>query len=587
MSEYDEDSIVLRDRVYIPTHTIDADRAEKKYIHYMYDNKACRRCDNRSEKHNYICDECPSFKGRVNTSKRVIKNGVEYLGLPIGDRSIMERKVGFDFDEYDIIDKRVDRKFRTNVKMKNFALRDYQKEALLEWWDFKHGLIVAPPRSGKTPSMLFLSVKLGLRTIVLAHQHDFLTQFVEHIEEFTNLPSLERKYKRKLFGFPKTKADFNNFEICVCTYQQFTSSTSGADRFRVASRNYGTLMIDEAHKANADKFAGVVNSWPSKIKAGVTATDKRKDGREILVREIIGPVVTRVEIPQLKAKVTIHPLDFVKPRSAYRGPAGWTYAMKFLSNHEKRNEFMFEMLLKDLAKGHSIVIPVYFRDHVDYLVKRINDLAGEGTAEAFVGGSGKKNKEQREMIIDRARKRKTKVVVGIRSLLQLGLNVPAWSAIYYFMPMSNEPNWKQESSRVLTPDDSGKKPTPIIRMFVDLHMSVALGCWANTYRQTLSFRHMPSSKNRELAAELLDLQGSGRGSVSYDSDPYGGGKAEKTLRNPNKRVGDDPYAEGTKKNKTLKHGLSPRERRLAEQKKPHKSLKDRANKNTPKGRFNR
>ncbi len=586
----EQEQIILRDKVYIPAHTIDVDRVRHKYTHYMYSQKECRRCDNREDRHNATCDECPAFKGRVATCNSVIKNGIEYMGLPIGDRTVMERKIGFDFDDYEIVDKRVSRKFRTDVRMKNFKLRDYQEGALREWWAEKHGMIVAPPRSGKTPTMLYLSVKLGLRTIVLAHQHDFLQQFIEHIEEFTNLPKLEKQYGRKLYGFPRSKADFNNFEICVCTYQQFTHEHSGMARFKIASKNYGTLLVDEAHKANANKFAGLVSMWPSRIKAGVTATDKRKDGREILAREIIGPVVTRVDIPQLQAKVSLHPLAFVKPKSLYRGPAGWTYAMQFLSKHEERNDEILRWIARDLKKGHSIVIPVYFRAHVDLLVGRINEAFGREIAEAFVGGGTKKNKEAREGILDRARNRRTRVVVGIRSLLQLGLNVPAWSALYYAMPMSNEPNWKQESSRILTPDDSGKKKPPVIRMFVDHNMGVALGCWVNTYKQTLAFKHLTMKKSRPIAMELFEMHGSGKELLEHD-DPYASdapsnnrnGTGVKTKR---KGTDGDPYAEGTKGVSTLKHGQTPREKRLAAQKN-HKTLKDRANPNTPKGLFNR
>lgn len=237
--------------------------------------------------------------------------------------------------------------------------------------------------------------------------------------------------------------------------------------------------------------------------------------RHILMAEIIGPVMTRVEIDQLQAKVMVHVCDYVKTRSKFQGPAGFVYACKFLSNHEKRTEEILEFVLKDIAKGHSIVIPVYYKDHVHHLVKRINDLAGGNTAEAFVGGGGKKNKELREAIIERARSGKTKVVVGIRSILQLGHNVPRWSALYNIMPMSNEPNWKQESSRVLTPLDG--KRQPIIRLFVDPNVGLSLGCFVNTYKQSLKFKHVPTEGARKKAGEMFELHGAGRRSLEEDS----------------------------------------------------------------------
>lgn len=263
------------------------------------------------------------------------------------------------------------------------------------------------------------------------------------------------------------------------------------------------VLVHNCHRANSTEFSKIVSRWPSKIKIGVTATDKRKDGRHFLIKELIGPVAARVEIPQLRAKIYVHNMDFVKSASAYRGPAGFVYATRFLSKHERRNEAILDFVMRDLKKGHCIVIPTLYRDHVTELVGMINEEVGERVAEAFVGGAAKKNKEIRERIIENARNRKIRVVVGIRSLLQLGLNVPSWSAIYYIMPMSNEPNWKQESSRILTPDNSGLKKQPIIRMFVDPNIGLSMGCFANTYKQSLKFKHIPSPKSEIIAAQVI------------------------------------------------------------------------------------
>ena len=336
------------------------------------------------------------------------------------------------------------------------------------------------------------------------------------------------------------------------------------------------ILVHNCHKANSNTFARIVSRWPSKIKAGVTATEKRKDQREFLIKEIVGPVVARVDIPQLQARVILHDMDYVKPKSAYKGPAGFVYATKFLSKHEKRNDTILEFVLKDIAKGHCIIIPTHFREHVSFLVAAINELAGHKIAEEFVGGSGKKNKEHREGVLERAKSRKTRVVVGIRSLLQLGLNVPAWSALYYIMPMSNEPNWKQESSRILTPDDSGLKRTPIIRMFVDKHMGLSLGCWSNTYKQSLKFKHVPTEGARKLAHDFFEIQGSNTRGSYNESNPYAESSSPVRAKKA-KHNADDPYSGEAVA--TMKHGKTPRER--------HKSLKDRASKNAPSGLFNR
>lgn len=244
--KYDESTIVVRDKLYIPVESIDAEHAQNLYTHYMYDNKACARCPNKPMRHNFECDQCASFKGAVATCNTTYKNGIEYVGLPLGDKTKFERKVGFDLDEYDIVDLRVREKFDYPIRMKkDFKLRDYQEKAVKEWWNYKHGLIVAPPRSGKTPTLLYLMIKIGFRGILLANQHEFLQQFVDHVEEMTNLPALEKKTGKKLYGFPKSIEDFDTLQIAVCTYQQFISDKNGQARYKRAIKNFGTVAVDE------------------------------------------------------------------------------------------------------------------------------------------------------------------------------------------------------------------------------------------------------------------------------------------------------------------------------------------------------
>jgi len=363
--------------------------------------------------------------------------------------------------------------------------------------------------SHNTPTMLMISVKSGKRTLMLANQKEFLDQFLKHVEDFTNLPALQEKTGKRLFGYIKKEKDLEDLQIAVSPYQQFMSE-KGKELWKKVRKEFGFLWVDEGHKGNAKEFARVLNTSTARFRGAVTATDKRKDGRQYIMQQIIGPVVSKIKVPQMQAKIIIHDLDFVKTRSAYKGKGGWSYCMRFLANHEKRNKFMLELLAKDLEAGHNIVLPLYTKEHIFLITRLINSIHGKGTAESFTGDKGC----DRDAILDRARSGKTRVVVGVRSLLQLGLNVPAWTCLYYFMPMNNEPNWYQESSRILTPEEG--KRTPVIRMFVDSEVKLVLGCWANTYKQTLKFKHKPTDKAAERASALFKKLG-GR-HEAYDPD---------------------------------------------------------------------
>lgn len=501
--------IIVRERMFIPSHLVDERDVRKHYIHNYYEEAACRRCENRSQRHNSICDKCEAFTGRTLTANRKIVDDVEYFGIPLGERKNIKKHLGLDLSEHDIIDLRTRAKRRYPVRMVDFNPYDYQVPAYKALKKHGYGVLKAPPRSGKTPTMLYTGVEAWkYRIAVIADQREFLDQFLEHVEKFTNLPELQEKYGKKLFGYGKKPEDFENFEIIVCTYQSFLSK-KGKKLLKLLNANFGTVFIDEVHSAAAQEYSGVINSFRSRIRIGATGTDARKDNKYIHVEQIVGKVTALIERDQLVASVYVHPIDFVKTKSAYKGRSGFTYMVNFLSKHKKRNELIVEWVLKDLAKGHSIVIPVYRKEHVEVLVKAINDEFGKTIAAGFTGGASKVNKHHRNQALDDAKSGKIRVIVGIRRLLQRGLNVPRWSMIYCVMPINNEPNWKQESSRILTPMEE-KRP-PGIRLFADVNVGASLGCFVATYKQSVKFKHVPTEVARERAQEIIRKHASKRG----------------------------------------------------------------------------
>lgn len=510
-----KNAIVLKDRVYIPLKLLNPKEVKDAYTTKLYEDKNCLKCEYMPDRHSYLCDTCENYKGTVKLYKTTTKNDVNYIGLPIGDKANIERKTGIDFSKMKIRDKRVRSPF--TVKFKQLIEpRDYQAVVIEKFLKKKYGLIKAPPRTGKTFMMLHIAIQLGQRAVLLANQHEYLTQFLDHIHgneeegipKCTNLQDIEKKKGIKLYGFPKKDEDFENFQFFVMTYQQFLSEKKGKNRFKSIARSVGTLMIDEVDKANSHQFAEVIGKFPCLYKFGVTGTVERKDKRHFIVKNLLGPVVAESTREALTPTVIIHKTEF-KPKAKYNGKAGWVRANQALANDKKRNQLIVDWIIKDLKNGHNIVLPVVFKKHAIELQQMINKAYMEafGTSKKicalFVGGGGNKNKELRKQILSDAKVNKIRVTVGIRSILQRGLNVPTWSAIYEMAPISNEPNLRQETKRVCTPMEG--KRDPIIRLFVDMELGQSIGCARNTIKHMKGFKYkfMKSDKQHALQYEIL------------------------------------------------------------------------------------
>lgn len=489
---------IIREKAYFPVSCVDTSLIESVYKRRMYSENTCRTCNNRSERHNYLCDTCPrdAYQGILNFTDYKVFKGVQYIGLPLGDKINYAKKVGIFLADYTYRDLRKVIPFNVNLAFTG-TLRDYQLPIVNDFLQHKYGLIQAPPRTGKTIISLYLALKLGQKTLILADQYEFLEQFQEHVRKFTNIAALEARAQRPLIGFPKKEDDFKNLQICFCTYQRFISEKGQRLLAKVAPY-FSTVITDEVHKAAANCFSSVVAKLYPRYLFGVTATVERKDGRHFIIKHLIGPIVAESKRESLPVKI------YVKPTPVkFREYKLWIYFLRYLANCEERNNLIVRDIVRDVRKGHSIVVPVFFKNHVFTLVKMINDAYGSKIAEAFVGGTGNQNKQQRLDVLENARRRKTLVVVGIRRLLQLGLDIVPWSCLYEITPISNKPNLKQETSRIRTSDPTGKKRNPIIRFYVDVAMPQSLGCFRSSVGHFRSFAgYSFSKKAKELIARL-------------------------------------------------------------------------------------
>lgn len=198
-----------------------------------------------------------------------------------------------------------------------------------------------------------------------------------------------------------------------------------------------------------------------------------------------------------------------QPKRTYTGKAGYVYANQAMASDKKRIKLIVEWVMKDLKNGHNIVIPVMFKKQAADMVQKINEEYAKEfnttkkIAAPFVGGTTKAAQAARDKVLVDAKANVVRVTVGIRSILQRGLNVPAWSAIYEIVPISNEPNLQQETKRVCTPMEG--KRDPIVRLFVDLALGLSIGCARNSIKhmQNLKYHFKKSDKQRILMYEIL------------------------------------------------------------------------------------
>lgn len=503
---------IVNSRVWVPMKQVFRDRAEGLYEAKLYNEKNCERCDFLPDRHSEMCDQCPSYLEHVKMWKvQEDAQGKRWIGVPKGDR---KRLGHFLADQdVDIVDKRSRTKMRQPIKFTG-KLTDAQKSAIRQLnKKNNNGILQAPPRSGKTVMAAYQICQLGFKTLVIAAQYDWLKGFYDtfmgsdHQKALTNAPDL----LQPSIGFCKTVEDFHTYDVCLATYQSLGVAGNQKKKLAKVKNLFGLVVIDECHDTPAKVYSQVLLQLNSAHMIGLSGTPDRKDGKMVFGINIIGRVVSQIQVQTLVPTVKI--ID-TKATTTYKYKL-WPYAMKFLRTHERRNALIAKHAAHDIRRGHSIVIPVASIEHCNTLVDLINDHfpnAKRPVAEAF---TGRLKKVDRDRLIDDARSGKVKCIVGIRKIVQVGLNIPRWSCLYEVEPISNVPKATQETARIRT-DMPGKRK-PLIKIFTE-DFPQSKGCFRTFWFQTVlksCFDVSPETKQKANKFIAADRKGGGGGGVLF------------------------------------------------------------------------
>lgn len=519
---------VLCEMWYFRQEDVDLKAIRGHYERRIYEEKTCAKCEYKEIRFDAAtCGECPAYSGKVITWKpRRADDGSDWVGLPRGDIRNYPA-LGIDLNEYEITDRRGAAEmymtgFEVTATLKPEQVRIFD-EVMSGLQQLSHGgyqepygLLEAPPRTGKTLILIAIAAALGLRTLVLANQDDLLKQFIGDLEDHTNIKDVCFTEGWTSYGIAKKVDQLLEYDIALITYQSLANEENGALKLAAIKNSFGLVLVDEAHRAAANDFSRVVNAINSWYKIGCTATPKRKDGMDFRIRQILGPVIAKAKQEAMQPYVTVH-FTGCKPTKLL---SHWTRAMKWLSEQEDREDYIISLIEKDVnLLGHYVVVPVVFKAQAWRMVEKLVALGI--TAESFTAETN------REDLLRRAKAGEIQVVIGIRSILSTGVNVPPWSSIHEISPIANSPNLYQEYNRVCTEMTDadyqricGKKtgltskPQPVIRMYVD-EMGQSTGCFAVCWKDLARFARDERTKAR--ASRALSMRKSKKGrSVSDD-----------------------------------------------------------------------
>ncbi len=170
-------------------------------------------------------------------------------------------------------------------------LRSYQEEAVEAWLKAgKKGIVVLPTGTGKTMIAIKIIAQLNEPTLVVVPTLELLEQWRLELSKVLNI-------NVGVMGRGSRELSF----VTVSTYSSaYLHAEEIGDKFKL-------LVFDEVHHLPSESFRQVALMSAAPYRLGLTATLEREDGKHVDLLDLVGDVVYRRSVYEMKSK---HLADF-------------------------------------------------------------------------------------------------------------------------------------------------------------------------------------------------------------------------------------------------------------------------------------
>ena len=185
-------------------------------------------------------------------------------------------------------------------------IRTYQAQALSEMLGqgrARSGMIVLPCGAGKTLTGVIAAHTIRKSVLCLTTNALSVRQWKEQFQHWTTIPESHIT----TFTADHKERNLPDNGILISTYQMIAYSGQRAPESQeimnlILSRQWGLLLMDEAHVVPANEYRRAVQSIQARCKLGLTATMVREDDRIQDLHNLIGPKLYRANWMDLTAQ---------------------------------------------------------------------------------------------------------------------------------------------------------------------------------------------------------------------------------------------------------------------------------------------
>ncbi|WP_336784691.1 TOTE conflict system archaeo-eukaryotic primase domain-containing protein [Paenibacillus sp. MMO-177] len=329
-----------------------------------------------------------------------------------------------------------------------------------------NGILSATTAFGKTVVAASIIASRKVNTLVLVHRRELMDQWKERLCTFLNLTS-------KDIGAIGGGKENRTGKIDIAVVQSLNNKGQIKDYLT----EYGQIIVDECHHVSAFSFEQVLKKANAKYVVGLTATPTRQDGQQPIVLMQCGPIRTKIDAKSqafargFEHKVIPRYTLFKLPTTIANPPIQSIY--EWLVEDEKRNEMIFDDLLKCLDQGRSPILLAERTAHVEYFEKRLKNFAKNVIV--LRGGMGKRQREALRQQIASIPATEERVFIATGKLIGEGFDDARLDTLFLVHPISWKGSLQQYAGRLHRSYDN--KHEVQIYDYVDLQVPLLMGMY--------------------------------------------------------------------------------------------------------------
>lgn len=324
----------------------------------------------------------------------------------------------------------------------DYQPRGYQDDALEEAVRHGHGILTAPCGSGKTVIGVGIIGKFKRRTLVLVHTGDLVAQWRQRLREWIPEALVG------VYGLGKKEEG----DIVIATIQ--TLVRMRWSELYEWSKQFGLVILDEAHHAPADTFSYVMTAMPAR-RFGLTATPERSDGLHPFMYWSFGQEIWKIDHESLVHNNLIMLPEFCFVDTMWTPEnerSDYSRAITEMTLSANRNAIIVDIVKKCHDEGRIILVLSDRVGHCESLALEFREAGMP--AHALVG---KLSPKKRAGVINDLMRGEVRICTAT-TIADEGLDIPMLDTLVMATPSSSLGRVEQRIGRIMRPHPD--KPTP-------------------------------------------------------------------------------------------------------------------------------